>query len=99
MKRSVFAEGGVSSGPDCRRVPRSHHCTGDRRLTAWPLPLSPSAGVGRTGTFIVIDAMMDMMHAEQKVDVFDFVSRIRNQRPQMVQTDVSHALPWPSHLC
>lgn len=53
--------------------------------------LSQSAGVGRTGTFIVIDAMMDMIHAEQKVDVFEFVSRIRNQRPQMVQTDVSAA--------
>lgn len=46
--------------------------------------------MGRTGTFIVIDAMIDMMHAEQKVDVFEFVSRIRNQRPQMVQTDVSN---------
>lgn len=45
--------------------------------------------MGRTGTFIVIDAMMDMMYAEQKVDVFEFVARIRNQRPQMVQTDVS----------
>lgn len=49
--------------------------------------------MGRTGTFIVIDAMMDMMHAEHKVDVFDFVSRIRNQRPQMVQTDVSSPPP------
>lgn len=37
----------------------------------------------------MIDAMMDMIHSEQKVDVFEFVSRIRNQRPQMVQTDVS----------
>ena len=45
---------------------------------------------------MVIDAMMDMMHAEQKVDVFDFVSRIRNQRPQMVQTDVSNTLLGPS---
>lgn len=50
--------------------------------------------MGRTGTFIVIDAMVDMMHAEQKVDVFEFVSRIRNQRPQMVQTDVSGAPRW-----
>ena len=58
------------------------------------LPLSPlssplSAGVGRTGTFIVIDAMIDMTHAEQKVDVFGFVSKIREQRSQLVQTDVS----------
>lgn len=50
-----------------------------------------SAGVGRTGTFIVIDGMIDMMHAEQKVDVFGFVSKIREQRSQLIQTDVS---PW-----
>lgn len=48
-----------------------------------------SAGVGRTGTFIVIDAMIDMMHAEQKVDVSGFVSKIREQRSQLIQTDVS----------
>lgn len=32
--------------------------------------------------------MMNMMHAEGRVDVFSFVSRIRNQRCQLVQTDV-----------
>lgn len=33
--------------------------------------------------------MLDMMHTERKVDVYGFVSRIRAQRCQMVQTDVS----------
>ncbi|KAM7370635.1 hypothetical protein PAMP_010164 [Pampus punctatissimus] len=52
-----------------------------------PIVVHCSAGVGRTGTFIVIDAMIDMMHAEQKVDVFGFVSKIREQRSQLIQTD------------
>uniref|UniRef100_A0A8C5B9W6 protein-tyrosine-phosphatase n=1 Tax=Gadus morhua TaxID=8049 RepID=A0A8C5B9W6_GADMO len=55
---------------------------------AGPIAVHCSAGVGRTGTFIVIDAMIDMTHAEQKVDVFGFVTKIREQRSQLVQTDV-----------
>lgn len=41
----------------------------------------------------MIDAMIDMMHAEQKVDVFGFVSRIREQRSQLIQTDVRRPPP------
>lgn len=41
----------------------------------------------------MIDAMIDMMHAEQKVDVFGFVSRIREQRSQLVQTEASGRFP------
>ncbi|XP_069095818.1 receptor-type tyrosine-protein phosphatase epsilon isoform X1 [Pleurodeles waltl] len=65
---------------------------------AGPIIIHCSAGVGRTGTFIVIDAMIDMMHAEQKIDVYEFVSRIRHQRPQMVQTDMQYSFIYQALL-
>ncbi|XP_043110039.1 receptor-type tyrosine-protein phosphatase epsilon isoform X2 [Puntigrus tetrazona] len=63
-----------------------------------PIVVHCSAGVGRTGTFIVIDGMIDMMYAEKKVDVFGFVSRIREQRSQLIQTDLQYSFIYQALL-
>uniref|UniRef100_A0A3B5LC70 Tyrosine-protein phosphatase non-receptor type 20 n=1 Tax=Xiphophorus couchianus TaxID=32473 RepID=A0A3B5LC70_9TELE len=63
-----------------------------------PIVVHCSAGVGRTGTFIVIDGMIDMMHAEQIVDVFGFVSKIREQRSQLIQTDMQYSFVYQALL-
>ena len=46
-----------------------------------------SAGVGRTGAFIVIDSMLERMKHERTVDVYGHVTCLRAQRNYMVQTE------------
>ncbi|XP_048108096.1 protein tyrosine phosphatase receptor type Fa isoform X13 [Alosa alosa] len=46
-----------------------------------------SAGVGRTGCFIVIEAMLERMKHEKSVDIYGHVTCMRSQRNYMVQTE------------
>ena len=59
------------------------------RLFSRGLGFGFSAGVGRTGTFITIDAMLDQAKAEGQVDVLKFVGKMRENRVRMVQTQAS----------
>ena len=47
-----------------------------------------SAGVGRTGAYIMIDALLDQAEMEDRVDALQYLHSLREDRPNMVQTEV-----------
>ena len=49
-------------------------------IDAGPLIIHCSAGVGRTGCFIVIDAILERLRHEQTVDIYGHVTILRAQR-------------------
>ena len=67
-----------------RRVRKLHPYSDPR-----PLLVHCSAGVGRTGTFIVLDSMLERMKTEKSFNIFEFVTNLRKGRISMVQTLVT----------
>ena len=54
-------------------------------LDAGPIITHCSAGVGRTGAFIVVDCMLERIANDNTVDIYDCVKKLRSQRMYMVQ--------------
>ena len=63
-----------------------------------PIIVHCSAGVGRTGTFIAIEIGMDQIKQEGKVDIIGIVTRLRQQRMKMIQTNVSDHVKYNDYI-
>ncbi|XP_030015781.1 receptor-type tyrosine-protein phosphatase S isoform X11 [Sphaeramia orbicularis] len=65
---------------------------------AGPIIAHCSAGVGRTGCFIVIDGMLERIRHERTVDIYGHVTLMRSQRNYMVQTEDQYSFIHESLL-
>lgn len=52
-----------------------------------PTVVHCSAGVGRTGTIIALDVLLQQLEEERSLGINDFVHKMRLSRPHMVQTE------------
>lgn len=71
-----------------RRVQKGHN-----KDLGTALLVHCSAGVGRTGTFLTLDAMLERCKKEKSINVYAFVKNMRQRRVLMVQTLVRNYTP------
>ncbi|XP_065904635.1 receptor-type tyrosine-protein phosphatase S-like isoform X2 [Dysidea avara] len=86
---TVWPDHGV---PECGTPLLSFHNRVEKfhKRISTPMVVHCSAGVGRTGTFIVIDTQLQKIKREGNVDVFNNVRMLRYSRNHMVQTQVQY---------
>ena len=59
--------------------------------------LCDSAGVGRTGVFILVDTALCMLQTTVSVFPLDLLRIIRDQRPMMIQNAVCYHKDMQTH--
>ena len=75
-----------------RRVRREHPHSLDQ-----PLLVHCSAGVGRTGTFILLDTVMQQIKNEGTLSIYNVLRNVRDQRMKMVQTKVTRIATYNAY--
>ncbi|XP_020779814.2 receptor-type tyrosine-protein phosphatase H isoform X2 [Boleophthalmus pectinirostris] len=85
---TAWPDHGVPQGTqvliEFRELVRQHMQT---EAAGTPTVVHCSAGVGRTGTIIALDVLLQQMQKEKAVDIYGFVHKMRLNRPHMVQTE------------
>ena len=64
-----------------RRVQKAHS-----KESGVPLLVHCSAGVGRTGTFILLDILLERLRENNSLNVYECLANLRKRRVLMVQT-------------
>ncbi|XP_062603358.1 receptor-type tyrosine-protein phosphatase kappa-like isoform X3 [Saccostrea cucullata] len=67
--------------------------------TGPPLLVHCSAGVGRTGTYIGLNVLLQQGRETGRINVFDFVKQMREDRMSMVQTVEQYVFLHKALLC
>ncbi|XP_062578082.1 receptor-type tyrosine-protein phosphatase kappa-like [Saccostrea cucullata] len=67
--------------------------------TGPPLLVHCSAGVGRTGTYIGLNVLLQQGRETGRINVFDFVKQMREDRMSMVQTVEQYVFLHKAILC
>uniref|UniRef100_A0A1L8DL57 protein-tyrosine-phosphatase n=2 Tax=Nyssomyia neivai TaxID=330878 RepID=A0A1L8DL57_9DIPT len=58
----------------------------EKKNSTSPTVVHCSAGVGRTGTFIALDIIMQTLRTRKTINIYEIVRRLRTERMKMVQT-------------
>uniref|UniRef100_A0A4W5RID3 protein-tyrosine-phosphatase n=1 Tax=Hucho hucho TaxID=62062 RepID=A0A4W5RID3_9TELE len=85
---TAWPDHGVPEGTEAliqfRGLVRQHI---ESQESSGPTVVHCSAGVGRTGTIIALDVMLQQLESEKAVSIAAFVHKMRLSRPLMVQTE------------
>lgn len=68
----------------------------NEKKSSAPIIVHCSAGVGRTGTFIALDILMQRIKEEKMINIYKVVKELRHQRVKMVQTLVQYRFIYKS---